>query len=52
MNGFPAYQVILLDEKRTYEVRRDDQMKIIGLPVWEFEAIESKVGAEKGKTAL
>ena len=49
---FPANQVILLDEKRAYEVRRDDQMKIIGLPVWEFEAIESKHRAEQGKTAL
>jgi hypothetical protein len=46
---FPASQVILLDEKRAYEVRRDDQMKIIGLPVWEFEAIESNIAPSKEK---
>jgi hypothetical protein len=49
VNGFPAHQVILLDEKRAYEVRRDDQMKIIGLPVWEFEAIENKRASSKEK---
>ena len=42
VTSFPADQVLLLDEKRAYEVRRDDQMKIIGLPVWEFEAIQNK----------
>jgi hypothetical protein len=46
---FPAHQVMLLDEKRAYEVRRDDQMKIIGLPVWEFEAIENTLAPRKEK---
>jgi hypothetical protein len=49
VKGFPADQVILLDEKRAYEVRRDDQMKIIGLPVWEFDAIENKLAPSKEK---
>ena len=49
LNGFPAHQVIMLDEKRAYEARRDDQMKIIGLPVWEFEAIENKLSPSKEK---
>ena len=36
---FPADQVILLDEKREYEVRFDDTMKIVNLPAWQVEAL-------------
>jgi hypothetical protein len=45
---FPADQVILLDEKREYEVRRDDLMKTIPLPLWQAEAVghEYKRGKE------
>jgi hypothetical protein len=32
---FPPDQVILLDEKRDYEVRRDDVMKFMNLPTWQ-----------------
>jgi hypothetical protein len=41
---FPADQVILLDEKLEYEARRDDIMKLVNLPAWQFEALagESK----------
>src|SRR5205823_6902456 len=35
---FPADQVILLDEKRKYEERRDDEIKLMRLPMWEIEA--------------
>jgi hypothetical protein len=35
---FHADQVILLDEKREYEVRRDDVMKNMALPVWQVQA--------------
>jgi hypothetical protein len=35
---FPPEQVILLDEKREYEVRRDDGMKLWNLPLWVSEA--------------
>jgi len=41
---FPADQVILLDEKREYEVRRDEEMKLMNLPTWEVE-----VAARAGK---
>ena len=34
---FPADQIILLDEKREYQVRRDDIMKFMTLPTWEAE---------------
>jgi hypothetical protein len=35
---FPASQVILLDEKREFEVRFDDLMKAVTFPAWQFEA--------------
>ncbi|HJZ54596.1 MAG TPA: hypothetical protein VKE74_06535, partial [Gemmataceae bacterium] len=39
---FPADQVILLDERREYEARRDDEMKGLNLPTWEVEAMAAK----------
>lgn len=39
LRRFPAEQVILLDEKREYEVRRDELMKIMTLPSWQFEPL-------------
>jgi hypothetical protein len=39
---FPAEQVILLDERREYEVRRDDEEKLMNLPTWEFVARSSR----------
>jgi hypothetical protein len=39
---FPADQVILLDEKRELEVRFDDVMKTINLPVWQAEAVSRR----------
>ena len=35
---FPALQVILLDEKKDFEIRRDEEMKLLGLAPWEIEA--------------
>jgi hypothetical protein len=35
---FPVDQVILLDEKREYEARIDNVMKITNLPIWQAEA--------------
>ena len=32
---FPAAQVILLDEKRTYQVELDEAVKVMNLPTWE-----------------
>ena len=31
---FPAAQVILLDEKRTYQVELDEAVKVMNLPTW------------------
>jgi hypothetical protein len=41
---FPSEQVILLVEKREFEVRYDDLMKQVNLPVWQIDesAAESK----------
>ena len=40
--GFPADQVILLDEKREYEVWRDEEMKLLKLSVWEAAPLARK----------
>jgi hypothetical protein len=40
--SFPADQVILLDEMREYEVRRDELMKLMNLPTWQVEALGSQ----------
>jgi hypothetical protein len=36
---FPPSQVILLDEKLEYEVRRDEAAKVMALPFWQAEPI-------------
>jgi hypothetical protein len=42
LSRFPTDQVILLDEKREYEERRDDTMKLMNLPEWQFEPLFSQ----------
>jgi hypothetical protein len=39
LRRFPVDQVILLDEKREYDVRIDDIMKIINIPIWQAETL-------------
>ncbi|HEY7423463.1 MAG TPA: hypothetical protein VH682_04405 [Gemmataceae bacterium] len=36
---FPTDQVILLDGYREYEVRRDEEMKLMNLPTWQVETL-------------
>jgi hypothetical protein len=36
--GYPAAQVVLLDEKRRYEIRRDEEIKLLGLAAWQLDA--------------
>jgi hypothetical protein len=45
---FEPTQVILLDEKRAYEICRDDLLKLTALPYWQ---IESVLGDGKQQTA-
>ena len=33
----PPTQVILLDEKRDYEIQRDERMKLLALPLWQID---------------
>lgn len=40
---FPADQIVLLDEKREYEVQRDDAMKGMSLPTWEALKLLDKI---------
>jgi hypothetical protein len=35
----PPVQVILLDEKREYEVRRDERLKLLALAPWQIDAL-------------
>jgi hypothetical protein len=37
VSQFPAAQVILVDEKRDFEVRRDDRIKLLGLPIVDLD---------------
>jgi hypothetical protein len=50
----PAGQVVLLDEWREFEVRRDELMKLMNLPAWQFEALSvaHKVNKVKQPPAL
>jgi hypothetical protein len=40
---FPPDQVILLDEKREYDERRDELMKLMTLPPWQFEPLYTQI---------
>jgi hypothetical protein len=46
---FPAAQVILLDEKREFEIRRDGVFKGMALPHWQMEALAAAAGPAKRK---
>jgi hypothetical protein len=53
---FPAEQVLFLDEKREYEVRRDELMKLMNLLPWQFEPqfgeLEPRIRPHKAEPAL
>jgi hypothetical protein len=44
VESFPPAQVILLDEKRTYEVRRDERLKLLSLAPWQIDALSGGEG--------
>jgi hypothetical protein len=44
----PPVQVILLDEKRDYEVRRDEEMKLLGLAPWQIDTLTAGEPARGG----
>ena len=43
---FEPVQIILLDEKREYEALRDERLKLLGLPLWQVDALTR--GTEPG----
>jgi hypothetical protein len=47
INEFPPLQIILLDEKRDYEVRRDERMKLLGLPLWQIDSLAGGEAQER-----
>ena len=47
VDKFPPLQVILLDEKRDYEIQRDERIKLLSLPLWQ---IDSLAGGEERAT--
>src|SRR5262249_43561212 len=49
---FPAAQVILLDEKRDYEIRRDGMMKLPGLAPWQIDALAGSRDPGRGGDGL
>ena len=47
LKRFPADQLILLDERREYEVRRDEVMKLMNLPTWQAEELAGRAKPAK-----
>jgi len=52
LRRFPAAQVILLDEKREWEVRFDDLIKTMILPMWQGEALAAQIDKSYKEPAL
>jgi hypothetical protein len=48
---FSPLQIILLDEKRQYEVRRDETMKLLALAPWQIDALDG-AKRERGEDEL
>jgi hypothetical protein len=40
VNRFSPLQVILLDDRRAYEIERDERRKLLGLPFWQIDVPE------------
>jgi hypothetical protein len=49
---FPVDQLLLIDERRRYEVERDEAMKVTNLPTWEALALLDKIRPAKGAGLL
>ena len=52
LSRFPSHQVILLDEKQEYEVRRDDSMKLMNLPIWQVQSLAADMESARGADGL
>jgi hypothetical protein len=52
VQSFPPLQVILLDEKRAYEVRRDEEIKLLALAPWQIDALTTNADSGQDEDAL
>src|SRR5438132_4597817 len=50
--SFRPAQVVLLDEKRAYEIGRDEALKLLGLAPWQIDVLTSGGGTEREGEAL
>jgi hypothetical protein len=50
--GFPPAQIILLDARRDYEIRRDECMKLLGLAPWQIDELACCTDAAHGEAGL
>ncbi|AMV24730.1 hypothetical protein VT84_10065 [Gemmata sp. SH-PL17] len=48
VEGFDPVHVVLLDDKRDYEVRRDEEIRLLGVKAWEMDAIPREKHAADG----
>ncbi|MBP3955749.1 hypothetical protein J8F10_10690 [Gemmata sp. G18] len=39
VEGFDPVHIVLLDDKRDYEVRRDEEIRLLGVKAWEMDAL-------------
>jgi hypothetical protein len=37
VKSFPSTQAVLLDEKRDYEIQRDERIKLLAVPLWQID---------------
>jgi len=49
---FLPLQVILLDEKRDYEVERDERLKLLALPLWQIQSLAGIEDGNRGRDGL
>jgi hypothetical protein len=52
LQSFPAEQIILLDDMRGFEERRDDIVKFMTLPAWQVEALAGPISKPKKDAGL
>jgi hypothetical protein len=50
--SFPPLQIVLLDEKLTFEVRHDERMKALALPYWQAHTIFAAISRPKKEEML
>jgi hypothetical protein len=51
VDRLPPLQVVLLDEKLGFEERRDERVKLLGLPLWQIEGREDERSDRDGLLA-